>query len=208
MPQRFRQYVNESVAADDAALRDREAAYQARTEDNPSSYLGAAGGQVLPWITGAAALKAGGVLPTLPKMGDVAGVGSKAVNLLQKGGLLAGEGALMGATTPVAEEGDYGSQKAAQVATGAIAAPLLAGGLNAAGRVAGAAGRASRFLTSGGRERIANERVAQMLGVDNLPYLRGANDLELQQSSARAQTLADIRRREELSKAMGVAESP
>lgn len=31
LPQRFRQYVNETVAADDAAMRQREADYQART---------------------------------------------------------------------------------------------------------------------------------------------------------------------------------
>lgn len=92
--------------------------------------------------------------------------------MLAKGGLLATEGALMGATTPVTEEGDYGLQKASQVTTGAIAAPLVAGGLRATGAASGAVGRGSRYLTSGGRERIANERVAQMIGPENLQALR------------------------------------
>lgn len=35
----------------------------------------------------------------------------------------------MGATTPVTEEGAYGNQKGAQVVTGAVTAPLLAGGI-------------------------------------------------------------------------------
>jgi hypothetical protein len=49
----------------------------------------------------------------LPRVSQVAGAGAKAGNLFAKGGLLATEGALMGATTPVTEEGDYGSQKGA-----------------------------------------------------------------------------------------------
>lgn len=75
---------------DDATLRQREADYQARTQDNPSSYLGAGAGQLLPWVAGAGALRAQGLLPV-------------ANSTAAKAGLLATEGALMGASTPVTE---------------------------------------------------------------------------------------------------------
>lgn len=158
-------YFADVAASDDAALRKREADYQARTQDNPASYLGAGVGQLLPWVAGTAALRSAGALPV-------------ASSTAAKAGLLAGEGALMGATTPVTDGGDYGSQKTSQVITGAVAAPLLAGGLKATGAGAGVAGRASRYLTGRGREAIANERVAAMLGPDALPALRAGQSVE------------------------------
>lgn len=111
LPGQAGEYFAGVAAKDDAALRQREAEYQARTQDNPSSYAGAAAGQVAPWLLGAGALRARGALPMLPRVSQVSGTGAKAGNLFAKGGLLATEGALMGATAPVTDDGDYGSQK-------------------------------------------------------------------------------------------------
>lgn len=169
LPQRFRQYVNDSVAADDAALRSREEDYQARTETNPSSVLGAGIGEALPWLTGTRALAARGLLPT------VSANAGRVSSALQKGGLLAAEGGLMGLTTPVTEDGDYGAQKGTQVVTGAAAAPLIAAGVTGTGATLNAARRAGRYLTDTGRDAIANEKVLQLLGGENLPALRGTS---------------------------------
>lgn len=58
LPGQAGEYFAGVAAKDDAALRQREAEYQARTQDNPSSYAGAAAGQVAPWLLGAGALRA------------------------------------------------------------------------------------------------------------------------------------------------------
>ena len=58
-----RGYVNRTVASDDAAMRQREADYQARTSGNAGSYTGAAAGEVLPWMMGIGALRSAGLLP-------------------------------------------------------------------------------------------------------------------------------------------------
>src|SRR3546814_16581481 len=50
-----RQIVGETVASDDAALRQREADYQARVPDSMASYAGAAAGEVVPFAVGAPA---------------------------------------------------------------------------------------------------------------------------------------------------------
>lgn len=153
----IREYVNRTVASDDAAMAEREAAYQARTEGNTGSYIGAVPGEVLPWMVGLGELRAAGLLPKITQGG--------AKGAVKKGGLLATEGALMGATQPVTE-GDYASQKGAQVVTGAIAAPAIALGLRGAAAGAGGVRQAARYATPGGREKIANQRVAKMLGTD------------------------------------------
>jgi hypothetical protein len=153
----IREYVNRTVASDDAAMAEREADYQARTEGNMGSYIGAVPGEVLPWMVGLGELRAAGLLPKITQ-GGVKGAA-------KKGGLLAAEGALMGATQPVTE-GDYASQKGAQVVTGAVAAPLIAAGLRGASAGAGGVRQAARYVTPGGREKIANQRVAKMLGSD------------------------------------------
>jgi hypothetical protein len=148
----------ETVARDDAAMRQREEDYQARTEGNLSSYVGAVPGEVLPWMIGLGELRAAGLLPKITQ-GGVKGAA-------KKGGLLAAEGAAMGATQPVLGEGSYGAQKGAQIATGAIAAPAIAAGLRGASAGAGGVRQAARYATPGGREKIANQRVAKMLGSD------------------------------------------
>jgi hypothetical protein len=152
---RVRQAINETVAADDAALAKREADYQARTAGNPSSYVGAAVGEVAPWMVGIGQLRAAGILPTITATG-VKGAA-------QRGLLLAAEGGAMGAAQPVLQ-GGYGTQKALQVGAGAAAAPLVAGGLRATGAGAQAAGRLARYATDSGREKLAGERLAKLYG--------------------------------------------
>lgn len=156
----------DSAEQDDAALRQREADYQARTAGNASSYAGAAAGEVLPWMVGIGGLKSAGLLPKLAATRDVVGLGAKAGNIAAKGGLLAAEGGLMGLVSPVTGEGSYGEQKGAQVATGAIAAPLIAAGVRGVQAGAGGVRQAARYATEGGREQLANQRLAKLLGTD------------------------------------------
>lgn len=132
-----------------AGVRSREADYQQRTDGNAGSYVGAVAGEILPWMTGLGELRAAGMLP------KITGGGGKA--LVQKGGLLAAEGAAMGAGQPVLGEGGYGEQKIQQVAIGAAAAPLTAGTVSAVGKGA-------RYLTPSGRDAIAAERLAREYG--------------------------------------------
>lgn len=139
----------------DAAARKREADYQARTggsqASNAGSYVGAAVGEILPWMTGMGELRAMGLLP------KIAGTGLKAT--AKKGALLAAEGGAMGAAQPVLGDGDYSTQKAKQVGIGAVAAPVTAGVLSAAGK-------GGRYLTPSGRDSVANERLAKLYGTD------------------------------------------
>ncbi len=130
-------------------VAEREANYQKRTGQNPisnaGSYIGAAVGEVLPWMTGTGELRDAGLLPKITATG--------VKGLAQKGTLLAAEGAAMGAVTPVTE-GDYGSEKAQQIGINAVAAPLLAGTI-------GLISRGGRYLTPSGRDAIAAERLAK-----------------------------------------------
>lgn len=142
-------------ARDQAMLAQREADYQARTPTTPASVAGAAVGELAPWLTGTGLLRSAGLLP------KVAATGLKGAVI--KGGLLAGEGALMGAATPVTE-GDFAQQKLAQVGTGTVLAPLAAAGIHGAGAVLGGARQLARYLTPGGREAIANQRLVEQFG--------------------------------------------
>lgn len=153
----IRQSVNDTTAAYDAALAKQEADYQARTEGNAGSYVGAAGGEVAPWMVGMGEARAVGMIPKITATG-IKGAA-------QKGGLLAAEGAAYGASQPVLE-GDYGSTKAKQVALNAAVAPLTVAGVKVAGTTGGAVRQAARYATPAGREKIANQRVAKMLGSD------------------------------------------
>lgn len=142
----------------DAEVRDREAAYQARTADTAGSYVGAAVGEIAPWLVGIGELRAAGLLPT------IAGVGAKAA--AKKVGLLTAEGAAMGAAQPVIGEGDYGAQKATQIGVGALAAPAIAGGSKGVGAGIRGVRNLSRYATASGRETIANSRLAKLYGAD------------------------------------------
>lgn len=136
-------------------VRNREANYQARTDATPQgkagSYAGAAVGEVLPWLTGLGALRTAGILP------KIAGTGAGAT--AKKGGLLALEGAVMGGARPVTGDGSYGAQKATQIGIGAVVNPVAVGGANLTGKLA-------RYATPGGRDAIANERLAELYGSD------------------------------------------
>lgn len=156
-----RQYVNKTVASDDAALRQREADYQGRVPDGAAATGGAVVGEVLPWMVGLAQLKAAGLLPNLPRVGSLSGTGAKTANIAAKTGLLAAEGAAMGVAQPVTE-GDYASTKAQQVGVGAVAAPVMGGAM--AGVAKGST--LANYLTAGGRGRIAEGRLAKLYGTD------------------------------------------
>jgi hypothetical protein len=99
----------------------------------------------------------------------------KVANVAAKAGLLSAEGGLMGIASPVTREGDYATQKAQQVGTGMVAAPLLAAGVHGGASTIRGVGRLGRYLTEGGREAIANERLAGLYGSDpqTLQALRG-----------------------------------
>lgn len=101
-----------TAAQDNAAMQEREKAYQAVTPDNAASYAGAATGEVLPFIYGAGA-KA------------IQGVGNKAADfaslLLGKTGQTVTGGAAQGATVAALQPvttGDYWGTKGQQVGTG------------------------------------------------------------------------------------------
>lgn len=135
-------------------VAEREANYQKRVTGTPASNMagnvGAAVGEVLPWMTGIGELRAAGMLP------KITGRGLKAT--AKKGGALAVEGGSIMAVQPVTQ-GDYGTEKAQQVAVGAVTSPLAAG-------VAGGTAAAGRYLTPSGRDAIANARLAEMFGSD------------------------------------------
>lgn len=158
-------------AADQAALAQREALYQARTPDSPASYAGAAVGTLAPWLTGTGQLRAAGLLPAVTQTG----LRGAAI----KGGLLAGEGALMGAATPVTE-GDFAQKKLEQVGVGTVLAPLTAAGIRGAGAAAGGVRQLGRYLTPGGREAIANQRLAEQFGTapETLAALRAPSPVQ------------------------------
>ena len=135
-------------------VSEREANYQGRTgEDalsNAGSYGGAVAGEVLPWLMGIGTMRAGGLLP------KVAGTGIKAG--AKKAGLLALEGATVAGAQPVTGD-NFGAEKAAQMLLGAAVNPLAIGGSKVAGN-------GLRYLRAGGRDAIANERLARMFGTD------------------------------------------
>ncbi|WP_206861314.1 hypothetical protein [Lysobacter changpingensis] len=99
LPQRLRQYVNDTVAADDAALRQRELDYQQRTQGSFGGDVGGVVGSVLPYLAPTRALQAlgtrvaGAVLPAT----RAAGVLGRAVSG-------ATQGAVTAATQPVLGE--------------------------------------------------------------------------------------------------------
>lgn len=160
------QGVNARNEAQNQQVAEREADYQQRTGDTAGSYVGSGLGQALPWVRGLQMARAAGILPSLARTRDVAGVAAKARNVATKVGLLAAEGATVAATLPVTNGEPFWEQKGANVAIGAGATPLVAAG--GAGAIATLRGgrQAARYLTPGGRETIANQRLAGLLGDD------------------------------------------
>lgn len=139
-----------------AKAKSREDTYQARTEGNIGSYVGGAAGAVLPWMAGVGALRAAGALP-------------KVASTAQKVGLLAGEGALMGAAQPVVSGDSFAKSKATQVGVGAATGPILMGAAKAAGGVKNVADQVFRPQV------VADANVARLFGSDaqTLAKLRG-----------------------------------
>lgn len=159
----LRQYVNQTVASDDAALKRREADYQARVPDGAAAGVGSVVGEVAPWMYGMGQLRAAGLLPKLAPVSQVSGAGGVLANLAAKAGLLSAEGAAMGAAQPVVGEGDYGAQKGSQVAVGAAAAPVVGGAVNG---LVGGTSVLAKYATAGGRDALAAEKLAQLYGAD------------------------------------------
>lgn len=166
-----RQMYDRANAAIASTVDRNEADYQRNVPDGAGSYAGAAFGEVAPWMYGLGEARAIGAIPQITKGG--------LLGLLQKAGLLAAEGGVIGGAQPVGE-GDYATQKAAQVATGAIAAPLTAGALKGVGAGVGVLRDGARYLTPGGRETIANARVAKLYGgePDVVTRLRGPSGVQ------------------------------
>jgi len=109
----LRAYVAQTVAADDAALRQRERDYQQRTQGSVGADVGGVIGSVVPYLAPTRALQgiggkvAGAVLPSRA----AAGVAGRAVSG-------ASQGAITGALQPVTE-GDFAAGKANQATLGA-----------------------------------------------------------------------------------------
>lgn len=182
-PQRsgWNQAFQNTVASDDAALAQREGAYQASTPDSAGSYLGAAAGEVAPFLLGGAAMR-------LRQLGDAAGgLAGRAVTAVQPyvpsilsrtiprlapvvGKVASGatQGAAIGAASPVIAGGDYWSDKAGQVGNGAtiggalpVASAAVRGGANLAG---GALRQALGVSTGSGAEAVGQAFKAGQAG--------------------------------------------
>lgn len=135
-------YAQDTVSQDNAAMKSREAAYQASTPNSAGAYTGAAVGEVAPWLVGGAAKAAGAV-------GDIAAAGASKLGALWAplGGKVSqtvargvGQGATISAAAPVTGDGDYWSQKEHQVGSGAaiggavpIAAKAIGGAVSQVG---------------------------------------------------------------------------
>ena len=102
------QTVRKSADSDQAATRAWEQQYQQDVPDSPASIAGAATGQILPWTVGAPA-----------KL--MTAVGTRGPGLAAKVAGGARQGAVIGAASPVTEDGSYLEQKAGQVGVGALA---------------------------------------------------------------------------------------
>jgi hypothetical protein len=159
-------YFRRSNAQDDAAAAQREREYQARTGTTTGSYIGGMVGEVAPWMYGVGEAKALGLLPKMKKVSEVPSLLGKAGNIAAKTGLLAGEGAVMGAAAPVTENRPYWDAKTGQVITGAVMGPTTAAAAGGAGLATRGATYLGRLATAGGREKIASLRFAKMLDGD------------------------------------------
>jgi hypothetical protein len=120
----WNQALQGTIASDDAALAQRERDYQSQTLDSAASYAGAAVGEVAPWLTGAG--EAGG-LSKLSGFGEKLAAALNGGKVTQRvvGGLT--QGAAVGASAPVTDNGDYWTEKGVQAGTGAgLARPAAA----------------------------------------------------------------------------------
>jgi hypothetical protein len=140
--------IRNTMQADDAALNRRESDYQARTSDNSiGSYLGAAAGEIAPWMVGVGEARALGLLP-------------KATGLLGKTASATAGGAIYGAAQPVTGDGSYANQKAAQIGVGAGTGGLL----HVGGATVGKLAEGVQYLRNPAA--AASKRIASMVGSD------------------------------------------
>lgn len=162
-----RQYTDATRANMDAWIANREKQYQADTPTNAASLTGATVGEVAPWLVGVGELRAAGMLPKAAAIADKAApfVGARVAGILGKAVPLAAEGAAMGAAQPVTDGGaDFGTQKALQVGTGAVLAPVTAAAGAGAAKAVGTARNAAALLTDKGQSALADSKVANILG--------------------------------------------
>lgn len=137
--QQFRQYVNETVARDDAALQQRENQYQAQVPDSLASSAGAVAGGVVPFVVG-------GPAKLLQSVGSkAAGMLSRAPQAVQRLASGAAQGGLLGASQPVLE----GDSRLQNTAVGGL---LGAAGQGAADVVTRVGQRAAQAVTPQLRE--------------------------------------------------------
>lgn len=147
-----RGYVNRTVAADDAALAHREAAYQARTPDGAAATTGAAVGEIAPWLVAGPARALGAV-------GErAAALIPKASDGVRRFASLAAQGGVLGASQPVTGDGSYAGQKALQVGAGTVMGGAIP---SVIGSVRGLARLAAPVVAPG---RVANSQLARLYG--------------------------------------------
>jgi hypothetical protein len=156
----FAHTINRLNAQGDQDVKAREDHYQATTPNTLGAYTGAAIGQLAPWMMGMGELRAAGLLPTIAAPAANAGLLARAGNLAARVGVQTGEGMLYGAGQTVTGQGDYGSQKLAQIAGNGMAG----GALPLVGAGAGAANSARRFLFA--PDSAADKAIARVFGND------------------------------------------
>lgn len=143
-------------------IREDEAQYQRDTDGSIAAGVGRVGGN----IAGALAAGGGGLVRGAASGGQriaqALGAGQRAQAIGRGVGTAAGSaalGAAAGALAPVTQEGDYGDNKLAQIATGAAIGGALPGAGAAVGGGARYIGRSARSLvepfTEAGQTRIA-----------------------------------------------------
>lgn len=139
----------------DRAMAREDQVYQSAPASGTAN-LGGFIGNAIPWVVGGpeklltlAGDKAMAMLPAALARSPLANKAAASI----------AHGTIIGALNPVEEGADYGPQKAANIVTGAVAAPLLAGTMHGVGTAAGA----TRYLTGSGRDKIATARLGKML---------------------------------------------
>lgn len=152
-------------------MANREANYQAVTQGNVGSYVGAGVGEVLPWMVGAGEIRGATQLP------EAATLGAKLANAGRKAVALSKTGALFGAVQPLTDTGNYFTNKGEQIASGAIAAPVAGAVGDAALGVGRGIVNTARLATPAGRDALANVRLAQMLRGAALTDVNGVPDM-------------------------------
>lgn len=146
--------IRETIAADDAALRRREAEYQAQVPDSPGATAGAVTGAVAPFLLSSGRL--GGT-----QTGNIAGrlgatIGPRTERFARAVGFGTTEGAVGSAAAPVLGD-DFAAEKSAQVKAGT----------GVGGLVGGVAGALSRAPATGAIRQVAEK--AEALGIPIRP---------------------------------------